>query len=205
MPAQARSTSSVSAAPQMPVRRILALSTMAFAMSRSAAPCDVDVADAVEMREDRHARLVLHARHEALAAARHDHVDVAVEARQHRADRRAVAGRHKVDRVGRAGPPARAPRPSPPRWRATMRKLSEPPRRIAALPALRQSAPASAVTFGRLSKMTPMTPSGVAHPLDHQSVRPRRSAASTRPTGSGSAAMLSTACGHILDPALSRA
>ena len=31
------------------------------------------------------------------------------------------------------------------------RKLSEPPRRITALPALRQSAPASAVTFGRLS------------------------------------------------------
>ena len=33
---------------------------------------------------------------------------------------------------------------------------------MAALPALRQSAPASAVTLGRLSKITPMTPSGVA-------------------------------------------
>ena len=31
------------------------------------------------------------------------------------------------------------------------RKLSEPPRRITALPALRHSAPASAVTLGRLS------------------------------------------------------
>jgi glutamate-5-semialdehyde dehydrogenase len=31
------------------------------------------------------------------------------------------------------------------------RKLSEPPRRMQALPALRQSAPASAVTLGRLS------------------------------------------------------
>ena len=31
------------------------------------------------------------------------------------------------------------------------RWLSEPPRRITALPALRHSAPASAVTFGRLS------------------------------------------------------
>ena len=43
-----------------------------------------------------------------------------------------------------------------------VRKLSEPARRMAALPALRQSAPASAVTLGRLSKITPMTPSGVA-------------------------------------------
>ena len=43
-----------------------------------------------------------------------------------------------------------------------VRKLSDPARRIAALPALRQSAPASAVTFGRLSKMIPTTPSGVA-------------------------------------------
>ena len=30
-------------------------------------------------------------------------------------------------------------------------ELSEPPRRITALPAFRHSAPASAVTFGRLS------------------------------------------------------
>ena len=34
---------------------------------------------------------------------------------------------------------------------AALRALSEPPRRMTALPALRQSAPASAVTFGRLS------------------------------------------------------
>src|SRR5512132_2182941 len=40
------------------------------------------------------------------------------------------------------------------------RKLSEPPRRITALPAFRQSTPASAATLGRLSKITPMTPSG---------------------------------------------
>src|SRR5690606_6341475 len=38
---------------------------------------------------------------------------------------------------------------------------SDPPRNMTALPAARQSAPASAVTFGRLSKITPMTPSGV--------------------------------------------
>ena len=38
-----------------------------------------DVADAFEMREDRHPRLLLHPRDEALAAARHDHVEIAVE------------------------------------------------------------------------------------------------------------------------------
>ena len=110
----------------------------------------IDMADAFEMREDRHARLRLHAGDEALAAARHDHVDHAAEAREHEADRRAVGGRHELHRVG--GQPARS-RPSTRRrgWRATERKLSEPPRRITALPGLEASAPASAVTFGRLS------------------------------------------------------
>ena len=59
---------------------------------------DVDVADAFEMREHRHARLALHARDQALAAARHDDVDLAVEAGEHHADRGAVAGRHQRDR-----------------------------------------------------------------------------------------------------------
>ncbi len=40
------------------------------------------------------------------------------------------------------------------------RKLSEPPRRITALPDFKHSTPASAATLGRLSKMTAMTPSG---------------------------------------------
>ncbi len=40
------------------------------------------------------------------------------------------------------------------------RKLSEPPRRITALPDFRHSTPASAATLGRLSKITPITPSG---------------------------------------------
>ena len=53
-----------------------------------------------------------------------------------------------------------------------VRRLSEPPRRIAALPALTHSAPASAVTLGRLSKMTPMTPSGVATRSNVEAVRP---------------------------------
>ena len=45
------------------------------------AAVDVGVADAFEMREDGNARLVLHALDEALAAARHDHVDGAVRPR----------------------------------------------------------------------------------------------------------------------------
>ncbi|GJD59703.1 hypothetical protein IFDJLNFL_5634 [Methylobacterium dankookense] len=63
-------------------------------------PVDVDVADAVEMGEDRDLRLALHPLHEAAPAAGHDHVDAAVEAGEHGADRRAVAGRHDLDRVG---------------------------------------------------------------------------------------------------------
>ena len=99
VPAQARSTSRVSAAPQTPVRRIFALSTMRFAIARSAGPVDVDVHDAFEMREDRDSRLGLDPGHEALAAARHDDVEVAVEAGQHGADRRPVAGRDEADRA----------------------------------------------------------------------------------------------------------
>ena len=40
-------------------------------------------------------------------------------------------------------------------------KLSEPALRILALPALKHNAPASIITFGRLSKITPTTPRGV--------------------------------------------
>ncbi len=41
---------------------------------------DIDMIDAFEMREDRHARLGLHAGDEALAAARHDDIEIAAEA-----------------------------------------------------------------------------------------------------------------------------
>jgi hypothetical protein len=50
--------------------------------------------------------------------------------------------------------------------------VSEPPRRITALPDFRHRAPASAVTFGRLSKMTPTTPMGVRTRWMRQTVRP---------------------------------
>ncbi len=46
---------------------------------------------AFEMGEDRDARLGLHARDQAFAAARHQHVDVAVEASEHHADGGTVA------------------------------------------------------------------------------------------------------------------
>ena len=62
---------------------------------------DVEVAEPFEMREDRHARLLLHARDQALAAARDDDVEIAGQARQHGADGGAVGGRHELDRVGR--------------------------------------------------------------------------------------------------------
>ena len=63
-----------------------------------ARPIDVGVADAFEMREDGHARFVLYALHEAFAAARHDDVDGAVEAAQHRADGFAIGRRDELDR-----------------------------------------------------------------------------------------------------------
>ena len=112
---------------------------------------NIDVADAVEMREDRHPRLLLDAGHKALAAARHDHVDRAVEPGQHHADRFTVGAVDDLDRrLGRA-PPAASPRPGA-AWIARLEfSPSEPPRRITALPAFRHRPPASAVTFGRLS------------------------------------------------------
>ena len=41
------------------------------------------------------------------------------------------------------------------------KKLSVPPLRITAFPDFKHNAPASAVTFGRLSYITPITPNGV--------------------------------------------
>ena len=125
------------------------------------------------MGEDRHARLVLHARDQGLAAARHDDVDIAAKPAQHLADGGAVGGRDDLDGVGGQAGAAAGPRPGRHGWRATSATLSEPPRRITALPDFRQSAPASAVTLGRLSKITPMTPSGVRTRAMTQAVGPR--------------------------------
>ena len=70
---------------------------------------DVDVAHAFEMREHRHARLLLHALDEALAAARHDDVDAAVEAGQHVADGGAVGASARAGSRPRASPAAFEP------------------------------------------------------------------------------------------------
>ena len=51
----------------------------------------IDVADAFQMRKDRHPRLALHQSHKALAPTRHDDVDV-IHRRQHRRHHLAVAG-----------------------------------------------------------------------------------------------------------------
>ncbi len=61
-------------------------------------PVDEDVADTFKVREYRHPRFCLNARDQAFAAARHDDVDVAVEAGEHQADGRAVAGRDELNR-----------------------------------------------------------------------------------------------------------
>ena len=63
---------------------------MAFGFAEIGVAIDEHMHDAFEMREDRHPRLGLDAGDEALAAARHDHVEIAVEPAEHFADRRAV-------------------------------------------------------------------------------------------------------------------
>ena len=108
---------------------------------------DVDVAHAVEMLDHRHLRLARDALDQALAAARHDDVDVLVVGDQV-PDRRAVGRRDDLHRVlGQSGGAQAACTHAAIAW--LLRIASEPPRRIVALPALRHRPAASAVTFGR--------------------------------------------------------
>ena len=100
----------VSVAPQMPVRRSFAFFAMRRAMSRFAPRVHVRVADAFEMAHHRHARILLHARDEALAAARHDDVDEAAHVAQHDPDGLAILRRHHLH--GRFGQAVHAERPS---------------------------------------------------------------------------------------------
>ena len=62
---------------------------------------DVDVADAFQMRENGNAGFGLDTADEALAATRHDDVDVAVKAGQHGANGVAVGDGHELDRLAR--------------------------------------------------------------------------------------------------------
>ena len=83
---------------------------------------------------------------------------------------RSVVGTSWIAASGR--PAARRPATRP-AWIARDEwRLSEPPRRIAALPAFRQSAPASAVTFGPALEDHPDHPERRAHPADVQAGRP---------------------------------
>ena len=64
-------------------------------------PVHIDVTDALEMGKYRHTRFLLHARNQALAAARHNDVDSTVKTGEHHSDRRALARRHQLDRCFR--------------------------------------------------------------------------------------------------------
>ena len=86
-----------SAAPQMPVRRVLALSTTSKAFCGSAAASRY-TADAFQMSKDRNAGIALHPANEPLAPARHDHIDYAGHA-QHFTNGGAVPGGYKLHRI----------------------------------------------------------------------------------------------------------
>ena len=105
-------------------------------MSSFGRAVDIDVADAFEMREDRHARFALHARDEALAAARHDDVEIAGKALQHLADGGAVGRSARAGSHRPAGRPPSALRPGRHGWRADELSESEPPRRITGIAGL---------------------------------------------------------------------
>ena len=93
---------------------------------------DIDVADAFEMRHHRDPALALDPLDQRAPAARHDDVDMLGHA-EHQPDRRAIAGRHELDRgfrqSGGAKPSAQAGSDG-----ARGMELSDPPRRMAALP-----------------------------------------------------------------------
>ena len=86
---------------------------------------------------------------------------------------------------------------SPESWRAAAMARFEwmaslPPRRMVALPVLKQRAAASAVTLGRLSKMMPMVPMGT-RTCSMRMPLGRCQSSSTWPTGSGRVATCSSA------------
>ena len=111
---------------------------------------DVDVAVARVVLQDRHLRLGDDPADQALAAPGDGQVD---PVGHRRAGGRRPRGRSSR-RAGRrrAGRPLGASSSARTRWRARFEWIASlPPRRIAALPLLTQSAAASTVTFGRLS------------------------------------------------------
>jgi hypothetical protein len=108
------------------------------------------MADAFEMTEDRHTGFLLHARDKAFAATRHDEVERAFQpGKKGPTASRSMVGTIWIASFGK--PTAARPRCRAATMAADERKPSEPPRKIAALPDFMASAPASAVTLGRLS------------------------------------------------------
>ena len=91
-----------------------------------------------------------HAGDEALAAARHDHVDIAVEARQHRADGGAIrVGDERDRRFGQAS--RRQPRDEAGVDGGRGAQAFGAAAQDRGVAGLETQAPASAVTLGRLS------------------------------------------------------
>ncbi len=89
--------------------------------------------DAVEVGEDRDTRLGLHARHQRLAAPRDDDVDVPPRPFNiSPTAARSLVGTRWIASSGK--PAARSPSTRQAWINAEVPKLSEPPRRIAALP-----------------------------------------------------------------------
>ena len=114
------------------------------------------------------------------------------------ADRVAVGGRHDLDAVVRQSRLAQRRRDRRVDGEA-LRSASEPPRRIRALPERRQSAAASAVTLGRLSKIMPMTPIGVrTRAMSRPFGRVQRAASRRRPDRADRRSAPSR--GHRLEP-----
>ena len=65
------------------------------------AAIDVHVTHPFQMPDHRHTRLLLHARNQALAAARHQHIDAVRHVGQHMAHRRPIRGGHQLNAVSR--------------------------------------------------------------------------------------------------------
>ncbi len=101
MAATERSISSVSVAPQIPVRRIFAFSTIARAICGICLLMNIGVTNAFQMREHGYTRFCLHARDQSFPATRNEHVDRAAKTSEHMADRGTISRRHKLDRSWR--------------------------------------------------------------------------------------------------------
>ena len=196
--AMAASISSVSVAPQTPVRRILAFARMLARHGRVGGGVDIGVAEPLGMGEDRDPRLLHHPGHQPLAAARDDQVDQPRGA-QHGADEGAVGGggdlhrglrqaggAQPVDHAGMDGGGA-----------AGALRPAAQDHRVAGLQAERGG-------IGRHVRPALEDHADDAERLGDAADAAARSAAShsasTRPTGSGSAATSSRPLGHRLDP-----